>query len=227
MSAEDIRTWVFDLDNTLYPAPVLYNEIGARMTDYIARALNVDAAAALELRERYFLQYGATVVGLARHHGVDATDFLTDVHEADHSVLEPDPELRALIAALPGRRIVFTNGGGGHGRRVLERLSLADLFEAVFDIEAAALAPKPQRDAYERLITAFGLDPPTTLLIEDTLRNLEPAHELGFVTALIGPVHPAPRPSYVDHWAHDLKDLLRERLAAAAQNCVLGGAKID
>jgi putative hydrolase of the HAD superfamily len=227
MSGESIRTWVFDLDNTLYPAPVLYDEIGARMTDYIVRALGVDTAAARELRERYFLQYGATVVGLTRHHGIDASDFLADVHDADHSVLDPDPELRALIAALPGRRIVFTNGGGGHGPRVLERLALADLFEAVFDIEAAALAPKPQRDAYERLIAAFALHPPTTLLVEDTLRNLEPAHELGFVTALVGPVHPEPRPSYVDHWAHDLKDLLRGRLAAAERNSVLGDAKID
>jgi putative hydrolase of the HAD superfamily len=212
MSWENIRAWVFDLDNTLYPAPVLYDEIGERMTGYIARTLGVDTKAALELRERYFHQYGATVVGLARHHGIDAGDFLADVHDADHSVLTADAELHELIAALPGRRIVFTNGGGGHGVRVIERLGLASLFEAVFDIEAAGLAPKPQREAYERLIAAFGLEPASTLLIEDTLRNLEPAHELGFVTALVGAVHPEPRPPYVDHWAHDLKHLLRERL---------------
>jgi len=207
--ARDIRVWVFDLDNTLYPASDLYDEIGVRMTDYIARALKVDGAEAQVLRERYFHEYGATVVGLARHHGVDAGDFLRDVHTADHSVLSADPELRALIAALPGRRIIYTNGGGGHAERVLETLALADLFEVVFDIEAAELTPKPQQLSYDRLVAASGIDPSQSILVEDTLRNLEPAHAMGFVTALVGAVHPDPRPAYVDHWAPDVKALLR------------------
>lgn len=207
------KVWVFDLDNTLYPAPTLYDEIGERMTNYISRALRIDAAEALEVRERYFHEYGATIIGLIRHHPVDAHDFLTYVHDADHSVLEPDPELRGLIALLPGRKIVHTNGGGGHGERVLERLNLADLFEAVFDVEAAGLSPKPEPRSYERLIAACAFDPREAILIEDTLRNLEPAHALGFATALVGPVHPEPRPAYVDHWAHDVKALLRELTA--------------
>ncbi len=205
-----IREWVFDLDNTLYPAPTLYDAVGARMTAYIARAVGVEADEALVLRERYFHQYGATVVGLAAHHGVDAHDFLADVHDVDYSVLAADPELGELIAALPGRKVIFTNGGGGHGERALARLGFTDIFDAVFDIEAAGLAPKPQREAYERLIARFVIDPARALLIEDTLRNLEPAHALGFTTALVGPVHPAPRPAYVDHWGRDAKALLRE-----------------
>lgn len=209
MTPRSERTWVFDLDNTLYPARTLYDEIGERMTDYIAGALGVDAPQALQLREHYFHLYGATVVGLVRHHGVDASDFLHHVHDADVSVLAPDPELRDLIAALPGRAIVFTNGGGGHGQRVLDRLGLADLFEAVFDIEAAGLAPKPQRESYKRLMAAHAVAPAASILIEDTLQNLEPAHQLGFATALVGPVHPEPRPSYVDHWARDTKALLQ------------------
>lgn len=203
-----IRDWVFDLDNTLYPARDLYDEIGERMTRYIARAAQVDADEALYLREHYYHEYGATIVGLVRHHAIEARDFLAYVHDADLSVLTPDPELRALIAALPGRRIVFTNGGGGHGERVLERLGLADLFESVFDIESADLAPKPQRESYDRLIAQRGVRPERAILVEDTLRNLEPAHELGFTTALVGPVHPDPRPAYVDHWAQDVKALL-------------------
>jgi putative hydrolase of the HAD superfamily len=214
MSFAGIHTWVFDLDNTLYPAPALYDEIGYRMTAYIARALKLNEAEALEVRERYFHQYGATITGLIKHHSIDAHDFLREVHNADHSVLDPDPELRALIARLPGRKLVHTNGGGGHGQRVLQRLGLADLFDRVFDVEDAGLAPKPERLSYERLVAACDFKPRGALLIEDTLRNLEPAHELGFATALVGPVHPEPRPAYVDHWAKDVKALLRLALGA-------------
>ncbi len=212
MNGAQFSAWVFDLDNTLYPVADLYNEIGRRMTAYIARTLALDESEAHALRERYFHEYGATVAGLARHHGVDARDFLSDVHNADYSVLSPDPELPALIAALPGAKIIFTNGGGGHPERALERLGLSHLFDTVVDIERCGLAPKPQRRAYEALIQECRVIPTETLLIEDTLRNLEPAHGLGFATALVGPVHPEPRPAYVDHWANDVKDLLRRFL---------------
>lgn len=209
MSKARFSAWVFDLDNTLYPVAAIYDEIGARMTAYIARTLAVDEAEAMRLRERYFHRYGATVAGLARHHGVDAGDFLRDVHAADYSVLSPDPELADLIAALPGRKIIFTNGGGGHAERALERLGLSTLFDTIVDIERCALAPKPQASAYDALIREAHINPAETLLIEDTLRNLEPAHALGFTTALVGPVRPGPLPPSVDHWAADLKDLLR------------------
>jgi putative hydrolase of the HAD superfamily len=212
------EAWVFDLDNTLYPATSsLYDAIGERMTAYIARAAQVDEVEALRLREHYFDEYGATVVGLAKHHGVEASDFLAHVHDLDHAdALTPDAELKALIGRLPGRRIVFTNGGGGHGQRVLEALELSPLFEHLFDIEAAALTPKPQHGAYEKLVAATGIAPQRSVFIEDTLRNLEPAYGLGFFTVLIGPASPSPaadpKATYVDHWAHDLKVFLREAL---------------
>lgn len=215
MSLAHISAWVFDLDNTLYPASDLYDEIGERMTRYIARAVGVDDAEALRLREKYFHEYGATIVGLVRHHGLNARDFLADVHEADHSVLVVDDELRRLIELLPGRRIVFTNGGGGHPERVLETLGLASCFDAIFDIESAHLAPKPQRESYERLVQAFDLDPARSILIEDTQRNLEPAHAMGFATALVGQIHPNPRPAYVQYNALELKELLRQWTSAA------------
>lgn len=207
------RVYVFDLDNTLYPVSDIYDAIGARMTAYIARALGVDDAEAHTLRERYFHAYGATVTGLARHHGVDAHDFLADVHNVDYSALTPDPELIALLTRLSGRRIIFTNGGGGHGQRALTRLGLADLFERVFDIEDAGLTPKPEPDAYARLIAACGIAPKQALFVEDTLKNLEPAHALGFTTVLVGPVHPERAP-YVDHHAPDVKAFLRGYLDA-------------
>ncbi len=210
-----VRDFVFDLDNTLYPVSTIYDEIGDRMTAYIARALRVDADEALVVRERYFHAYGATVTGLARHHGVDAHDFMADVHDVDYSVLRPDPELAALLAQLPGRRIVFTNGGGGHGQRALERLGLTDLFEHVFDLEDMGFAPKPELAAYERLIAACAIEPAHAVFVEDTLKNLEPAHGLGFSTVLVGPVHPEPNPAYVDARFVDAKAFLRAYLAGA------------
>lgn len=209
------RDFVFDLDNTLYPVSSIYAAIGARMTAYIARALALPEVEAKAVRERYFHAYGATVTGLARHHGIDAHDFLADVHNVDYSVLEADEELISLITALPGRRIVFTNGGGGHGQRALARLGLAEQFERVFDIEDAGLSPKPERIAYERLITACGIAPSRAVLVEDTLKNLEPAHALGFHTVLVGAVHPAPLPAYVDAHHGDVKAYLRAYLAEA------------
>jgi putative hydrolase of the HAD superfamily len=208
MMQNRIREWVFDLDNTLYPAPALYDAVGVRMTAYIARALGVDEARATELREHYFHETGATVVGLARDHGVDPRDFMLDVHDVDYSVLAPDPELAALIEMLPGRKIIFTNGGGGHGQRALVALGLDHVFDAVFDLDAADYAPKPQREAYLRLIATHSIAPNAAILIEDTMKNLEPAYDLGFATALVGPVHPEPRPAYVHHWARDVKALL-------------------
>ncbi|HVY85848.1 MAG TPA: pyrimidine 5'-nucleotidase [Caulobacterales bacterium] len=211
-----VRDWVFDLDNTLYPLDsTLYDAIGDRMTAYIAATTGLNAEDAVILRERYFVEYGATVVGLVRHHGVDATHFLGDVHNVDQSLVHPDAELRALIQKLPGRKFVFTNGGGGHPERILKRLELDDLFDGVFDIEFGGLSPKPERDGYERLVAHFGLEPAHTILVEDTLRNLMPADELGFLTALVGPVHPEPRPAYVHHYAHDVKALLADFLDIA------------
>jgi putative hydrolase of the HAD superfamily len=208
-----IEAWVFDLDNTLYSTPLLYDAVGERMTAYIARALAVSDAEALVLRERYFDDYGATVVGLSRHHAMDAHDFLAHVHDVDYSVLDPDPELGALIEQLPGRKIVFTNGGGGHGQRALAQLAIAHCFELVFDIEAAGLAPKPQRAAYERLIDACGIDPAKSVLIEDSARNLEPARALGFATALIG----GGSAGHADHAAQDAKAFLRSVLSTLSR----------
>lgn len=207
-----VEAWVFDLDNTLYSTPLLYDAVGERMSAYIARALGVSDAEARMLRERYFEDYGATVAGLSRHHAMDAHDFLAHVHDVDYSVLDPDPELGALIEQLPGRKIVFTNGGGGHGQRALAQLAIAHCFELVFDIEAAGLAPKPHSIAYERLIAACGIDPAKSVLIEDCARNLEPARALGFATVLIGG-QAAP---HIHHAAPDVKAFLRSVLSTLA-----------
>lgn len=200
--------WVFDLDNTLYPADhEVFDAIGDRMTGYIARIADLDWNAALALREKYFNAYGATVVGLVKHHGVDASDFLRDVHDVSLETVDPDPELATLIGQLSGRRIVFTNGGRDYAHRILARLGVDKAFERVFALEDAGLVPKPERASFERLIAACGFDPLRAVMFEDHLRNLEPAAELGFATVLVGAaVAPAP---YVHHAAPRLHAFLR------------------
>lgn len=202
-----IRDWVFDLDNTLYPAEAtLYAAIGERMTDYIERALACGRDEAHEIRERYFHMYGATVLGLAKHHAIDAADFLDDVHKVDMSAIGPDPDLAAMIAALPGRKFIFTNGAESYGRRVAERLGLKALFADIVGIDPHALKPKPERAAFERLIKRCRIAPRDALVFDDHERNLETARQLGFRTVLIGT---AERSAHADWSAPDLKNALR------------------
>ena len=199
--------WVFDLDNTLYPADhTIFAAIGERMTGYIARHLGIDHDAALTLRERYLDTYGATVIGLVRNHGVDATDFLAEVHDVAVDGVSPDPDLAALIAALPGRRLVFTNGARDYAHRIIARLGLNDAFERIVALEDVDLAPKPEPRAFERLIALCGFDPRRAVMFEDHARNLEPAAALGFATVLVGAGGGAP---YVDFATPRLHPFLR------------------
>jgi len=205
--------WVFDLDNTLYPAEsTIYDSIGARMTAYIARHVGLSHEAALTLRERYFHQYGATVVGLVRHHGVDLADFVEDVHDVPVDQVSPEPELRDLIAALPGRRFVFTNGGRDYAGRILRRLGITGLFERVVSLEDVGLHPKPAPAAFRKMMELGGFDSARAVMFEDHLLNLETAHALGFVTVLVGP--DAQPGGHVDFAAPDLVTFLRTHDAA-------------
>jgi len=179
--------WVFDLDNTLYPTDnTIYDQIGERMTAYIARLAGVSHDDALALREKYFNAYGATLVGLVRHHNADPADFLADVHDVSLDVVTPDPELAQLISALPGRRIVFTNGGRAYAHAILDRIGVADAFERVVALEDVGFVPKPEREAFARLIALCDIAPERTTMFEDHARNLETAAEFGFATVLVG-----------------------------------------
>lgn len=188
MSALEGRdVWVFDLDNTLYPADhEIFADIGERMTDYIARLVGVDHDMALRLREKYFVEFGATVCGLVKHHGADAADFLHYVHDLPMTSVHPDPALGALIARLPGRRICYTNGARDYAGRILAQLQIADAFDEIFALEDADLVPKPQRGSFERLLQRRHVDPRRAVMFEDHARNLETAHAMGFATVLVG-----------------------------------------
>lgn len=178
-----IDTWIFDLDNTLYPASAdLFPRIDARITAYVARTLNLDPVAARVVQKRYFYDHGTTLAGLMADHQVDPQDFLNDVHDIEMDVLEENAPLVAAIARLPGRKLVFTNGDGLYAGRVLERLGLHQSFEAIHDIHAMDLKPKPAASAYAGLCAAFGIAPETALFADDMARNLAPAKAIGMAT---------------------------------------------
>ena len=198
-----VTTWVFDLDNTLYPPEMaLFDQINVKMTAYVMEALGVTRAEADRLRHAYWRDHGTTLAGLMDRHGVDPAPYLSEVHDIDFKVLRPDPDLRARIRALPGRRIVFTNGTGDYAEQVIAHRGLAGLFDAVYGVEHAGLRPKPERRAFDAVFTRDGLDPMRAAMFEDDPRNLAAPHAMGLRT-----VHVAPAPAPAEHIHHHTDDL--------------------
>lgn len=181
-----IRTWIFDLDNTLYPASAkLFAKIDARMTRFIAERLDLAPEDAHRLQKRYFYDHGTTLAGLMAEHGTDPHEFLEYVHDIEMDALSEDAPLAAVIARLPGRKLVFTNADTVYATKVLGRLGLGASFEAIHDVHAMDLTPKPQPSAYAGLCDAFGIDPHTALFVEDMARNLAPAKAIGMTTVWV------------------------------------------
>jgi putative hydrolase of the HAD superfamily len=181
-----VETWVFDLDNTLYPADCnLFAEIDSRMGEFIATRFGVCEAEAQRMRKHYYYEYGTTLAGLMRLHEVCPNAFLDYVHDIDLSVIAPAPELGAALDALPGRKFIFTNGSRKHAEAVVLRLGLEGRFEAVFDIHAADFVPKPERACYERFIKAHGIRAHEAAMFDDLPHNLATAHGLGMTTVLV------------------------------------------
>jgi len=155
-----VETWVFDLDNTLYPHHLnLWQQVDARIRDYIVGFLNVTPDEALRVQKDYYRRYGTTMRGLMEEHGLDPDKFLAVVHEIDHSPLTPDPALGAAIASLSGRKLILTNGTRRHAEAVMRRLEIEQHFDDVFDIAAADLEPKPRPQVYDRFLKRHGVDP--------------------------------------------------------------------
>jgi putative hydrolase of the HAD superfamily len=183
-----IETWVFDLDNTLYPHHVnLWQQVDVRIRDFVAAYLKVSQDEAFRIQKDYYRRYGTTMRGLMTEHGVHADDYLAYVHAIDHSPLEPNPAMGVAIASLPGRKLILTNGSTAHAGKVLDRLGIAAQFEAVFDIVAAELEPKPAPQTYRRFLDLHGVDPMKAAMFEDLARNLEVPHRLGMTTVLVVP----------------------------------------
>ena len=198
-----VTSWVFDLDNTLYPPQFrLFDQIELRMTAWVMNALGVGKTEADRLRQHYWDTYGTTLAGLMREHDIDPAPYLQDVHDIDFTLLPADPELAARIRALPGRRIVYTNACAPYAHRVLEARGLSGLFDAVYGVEHAGFRPKPEREAFESIFTQDGLNPATAAMFEDDARNLMAPHQMGMKT-----VHVAPKAIKSLHIQHHTGDL--------------------
>jgi len=184
--AKPVGTWIFDLDNTLYPASCrLFDQVQVRIRQYIRTNLGLSETEALALQKRYFQEHMTTLRGLIVNDGIDPHGFLDFVHAIDLEGLQPNPTLDAAIAALPGRKVIFTNGSVQHAERVMARVGIGAHFEAIFDIVASDFVPKPDPGVYRQLCDQYRIDPASAVMIDDMPRNLAPAHHLGMTTVLV------------------------------------------
>ncbi len=181
-----IETFVFDLDNTLYPASSdLWPKIDDRITLFMIRLFGLDSLSLRALQKHYYKRYGTTLRGLMTEHGVDAEAYLRYVHDIDRSSLKPDHTLAAAIAALPGRKLILTNGSREHAMETARALGVDHLFEDIFDIVAADFVAKPEAEIYDRFFSKHAIDPRRAALFEDIARNLEVPHRHGVTTVLV------------------------------------------
>jgi putative hydrolase of the HAD superfamily len=183
---DHVSCWIFDLDNTLYPANVnLFALIDERMGAYIQSLLGCDAVEAKRVQKAHFHEHGTTLSGLMASHDVDPEHFLDFVHDIEMDRLSPDPRLAEALSKLPGRKLIYTNGDAKYATRVLEALGLGQSFEAIHDIYGSALLPKPNPQSYNMMCNALDVDPQRALFVEDMARNLKPAKALGMTTVWI------------------------------------------
>lgn len=198
-----VNTWVFDLDNTLYPPQArLFDLIDVRISNWVMQAVGVDRTEADRLRHYYWQTYGTTLAGLMREHDVDPEPYLADVHDIPLESLTPDPNLAARICALPGRLIVYTNGCAPYAARVLAARGLSGVFDAIYGVEHAGFLPKPERGAFDAIFAQDCLTPETAAMFEDDPRNLQVPHDLGMRT-----VHVAPERAHAPHVHFHTDDL--------------------
>ncbi|MGR3762123.1 pyrimidine 5'-nucleotidase [Roseobacteraceae bacterium NS-SX3] len=202
-SFSHVSHWVFDLDNTLYPPSArLFDQIEVKMTAYVMKQLGVGRAEADRLRHHYWQAHGTTLAGLMQEHGVDPVPYLDAVHDISLDHLEQDSALAAGISALPGQKIVYTNGSGPYAERVLAARGLDGLFDGVFGVEHAGYRPKPERAAFDTVFALAGVAPEKAAMFEDDPRNLTAPHAMGMRT-----VHVAPEARSAGHIHHHTDDL--------------------
>lgn len=210
-----IADWIFDLDNTLYPASAkLFDLIDERMGAYVGRVLGCDADEAKRIQKKYFREHGTTLSGLMRNHGVDPNHFLDDVHAIDLDRIGPNDRLSAGLEKLPGRKFVFTNGNRAYADRVLAAIGIDDHFHGLVDIGDCNFLPKPDAHGYRLLVERFDIEPARALLVEDMAKNLKPAKAMGMTTVWVdnGSDHGNHDADHelIDHVIDDVADWLNQ-----------------
>jgi putative hydrolase of the HAD superfamily len=183
---DHVEAWVFDLDNTLYPASCkVFDQVDVLITRFIREFLNVDAGEADRLRKHYWHNHGTTMNGLMHDHGIDPDAYMDFVHGIDYGIIPADPALGDVLARLEGPKYIFTNANVGHAETVLDRIGIAGQFDAIFDIKASSYIPKPQDHFYDTFLANHGVDPHGAILVEDLAKNLKPGHARGMTTVLV------------------------------------------
>jgi len=206
-----IQTWIFDLDNTLYPPEMtLFDQVNAKMTAYVMKALGIEAAEADRLRHAYWKAHGTTLAGLMDNHDLDPDPYLEAVHDIDFTVLSPDADLAAQIADLPGRKIIYTNGTAPYAERVVAARGLAGLFDAIYGVEHAGYRPKPEARAFEAVFKRDGLAPESAAMFEDDARNLRVPYAMGLRTVHVAPA--AEPAAHIHFHTDDLSGFLAKLL---------------
>jgi putative hydrolase of the HAD superfamily len=183
---DHIDTWVFDLDNTLYPASCrLFDQIDVKMGEFVSRTLDISYADAKARQKQLYYKHGTTLRGMMIEHGMTPEGFLDYVHDIDYAPIAADAALAQEIEKLPGRKLVFTAGTVAHATRAMDRLGVTHLFDDIFDIVHANYVPKPQRPPYEAFLKRHAVTATCSAMFEDIARNLEVPHDMGMVTVLV------------------------------------------
>ena len=215
LKTQEVETWIFDLDNTLYPVTKrLLAHIDEHMGSFVAKYLNISREEAHQVQKSYFKKYGLTLRGLMLNDGLDPARYFEEMGPMDLNEVEPNPELGEYIAGLKGRKIIYTNASARHTELVLNQMEFKkSTFEAIFDIQAANYIPKPAIESYRLLCETYSIDPTRAAMIDDIARNLEPAAELGMMTVWKKTnaewAKNLETEIYINHVVDDLKDWLR------------------
>lgn len=221
-----VDTWVFDLDNTLYPhTSRIWPQIDERITLYVSVLFGLDGMSSKALQKFFYHRHGTTLRALIDLYDIDPTEFLDFAHDIDHTDIELNASLGEAIEKLPGRKLILTNGSRKHAENVARKIGILDHFEDVFDIASANFVPKPDRRAYETFLDKHGVEPSRAAMFEDIAKNLTVPHELGMTTTLIVPKTFDPfRESFeqeavktpeIDYITNDLAEFLRQYALAA------------
>ena len=180
---KNIKNFIFDCDGVLYrDLDSVFGQVSRRMTEYIAKKLNLDLKKAKELQTNYFHKYNTSLNGLMIHHDINPSEFLKYVHEINLDFMEKDLVLRKELLKLNAKKFVFTNGSHEHIVNITRHLGIYDLLDGAFDITDCNYIPKPAIEPYKTLINKFNIKPEETVFIEDIAKNLEPAKKLGMKT---------------------------------------------